>query len=105
MTEAKKRDARATVTGAVVSAKMKDTIVVRVERMVKHPLYGKFVRRSSKFYAHDAGNTARQGDTVEIEQTRPISKLKNWRLVRIVRRSEGGLVHTDADAGAAPKEA
>lgn len=91
------RAVRTTVTGVVVSAKMKDTITVREDRSVRHRLYGKFVRRSTKYYAHDAGNTCREGDTVEIVQTRPISKLKNWRLERIVRRGDGGIVHTDAD--------
>jgi small subunit ribosomal protein S17 len=92
------RDARPTVVGTVVSAKMKDTITVREERTVPHPLYGKYVRRATKYYAHDAGNTAHEGDTVEIAHTRPLSKLKNWRLVRIVRRGPGGIVHSDADA-------
>lgn len=96
-----KRDARTLVVGVVVSAKMKDTITVREDRSVKHKLYGKFVRRSTKYYAHDAGNTCREGDTVEIVQTRPISKLKNWRLQRVVRRGDGGIVHTDADVTSA----
>lgn len=100
-----KRDAKPTVTGSVVSTKMKDTIVVREERMVRHGLYGKFVRRSSKYYAHDEGNTARPGDVVEIAHTRRLSKLKTWRLLRIVRRGDGGLVHTDADAATGAKEA
>lgn len=103
------RDGRTVVTGEVVSAKMKDTITVREDRSVRHRLYGKFVRRSTKYYAHDAGNTCREGDMVEIVQTRPISKLKNWRLQRIVRRGDGGIVHTDADVAGtlpgAPKEA
>jgi small subunit ribosomal protein S17 len=92
------RGQRPTVTGTVVSTKMKDTITVREDRMVRHPLYGKFVKRGTKYYAHDAGNTAREGDVVEIAHTRPISKLKTWRLLRIVRRGSGGIVHTDADA-------
>ena len=96
-----KREPRPTVTGTVVSAKMKDTITVREERSVPHPLYGKFVRRAAKYYAHDAGNSAKEGDVVEIAHTRPMSKLKNWRLVRIVRRGTGGIVHTDADVAAA----
>lgn len=100
-----KRPARPTVTGTVVSTKMKDTITVREEWTVRHPLYGKYIRRSTKYHAHDAGNTAREGDVVEIEHTRPISKLKTWRLLRIVRRSAGGLVHTDADAADGSKEA
>jgi small subunit ribosomal protein S17 len=100
---------RQTLVGRVVSAKMKDTIVVSEERLVKHPLYGKYVRRKSKFVAHDAGNTAKEGDEVEIMQTRPISKTKNWRLVRVVRRAHGEMVHQDVDvaalAGAKPAEA
>lgn len=99
------REGRATVVGTVVSAKMKDTITVREERTVPHPLYGKFVRKATKYYAHDAGNTAHEGDVVEIVHTRPISKLKNWRLLRIVRHSAGGIVHTDADVAAEPKGA
>ena len=100
-----KRETRPTVVGTVVSAKMKDTITVREDRSVAHPLYGKYVRKATKYYAHDAGNTAHEGDVVEIAHTRPISKLKNWRLLRIVRRSAGGMVHTDADVPGAPKEA
>lgn len=96
------RAPRTTVTGTVVSSKMKDTITVSEERSVRHPLYGKYLRRATKYYAHDAGNTAREGDVVEIVQTRPLSKLKNWRLVRIVRRGPGALLHSDSDAGAAP---
>lgn len=99
-----KRDTRQTVVGTVVSTKMKDTITVREERKVKHPLYGKYVRKSTKYHAHDAGNTARDGDVVEIVHTRPISKTKTWRLLRIVRRGAGGLVHTDADVPGTSKE-
>jgi small subunit ribosomal protein S17 len=104
-TNKRANDLRATLIGRVVSAKMKDTIVVTEERLVKHALYGKYMRRNSKFYAHDAGNTAKEGDEVEIMQTRPISKTKNWRLVRVVRRSHGAVIHTDADVAAvtAPK--
>ena len=100
-----KRRQRTTVVGTVVSTKMKDTITVREERMVKHPLYGKYIRRFTKYHAHDEGNTARDGDVVEIVHTRPISKLKTWRLLQIVRRSAGSLVHTDADAQDGSKEA
>ena len=91
------RDDRRTVVGTVISAKMKDTIVVREDRSVLHPLYKKYVRRSTKYYAHDAGNTAGEGDVVEIMQTRPISKTKNWRLVNVVRRGPGAVVHADTD--------
>lgn len=95
--KSRKIDSRQTLVGRVVSSKMKDTIVVSEERLVKHAVYGKYVRKKSRFVAHDAGNTAREGDEVEIMQTRPISKTKNWRLVRVVRRSEGGVLHADVD--------
>ena len=75
------------VIGVVVSDKMDKTIVVKVERFVQHPRFKKYVKRSKKYYAHDEKNEAGVGDTVEIEETRPLSKLKRWRLVRIVRRS------------------
>ena len=77
-----------TVIGKVTSVKMKDTVVVEVERKVKHPLYGKYVRRSSKMYAHDAENTSRLGDVVLIQQCRPISKTKHWVLVQVIERAE-----------------
>ncbi len=96
--EAKRRK-RPTVTGTVLSAKMTDTIVVREDRRVRHPLYGKYMKRSVKYVAHDAGNTAAEGDVVEISQTRPISKTKRWRLLRVVRASPTG------DAPAAPSGA
>ncbi|OHA89967.1 MAG: 30S ribosomal protein S17 [Candidatus Zambryskibacteria bacterium RIFCSPHIGHO2_01_FULL_44_22b] len=69
------------LTGKVVSDKMKDTIVVMVEHYEKHPKYQKFVTRRKKFKAHDAGNTAKVGDKVQIEATRPISKDKHFRLI------------------------
>ncbi len=74
--------------GRVVSTKMQKTIVVLVETRVRHPLYGKFMRRSSKFHAHDEENTCGEGDVVEIMETRPLSKTKNWRLVRIVEKAK-----------------
>jgi small subunit ribosomal protein S17 len=83
------RSQRPTVTGTVVSDKMTSTIVVREGRLVKHGLYKKYVRRATKYHAHDPENTAREGDEVEIVQTRPLSKLKRWRLVRVVRRAAG----------------
>jgi small subunit ribosomal protein S17 len=64
--------------GTVVSTKMKDTVVVAVERYVKHPKYQKFIRRTKKLLAHDAGNTAKEGDVVTIRETRPISRRKNF---------------------------
>ena len=78
---------RKRVIGVVVSDKMDKTIVVKVERFVQHPRFKKYIKRSKKYYAHDERNEARVGDTVEIEETRPLSKLKRWRLVRIVKRS------------------
>ena len=76
-----------TVTGTVVSNKMDKTISVRVERTVKHPLYGKYVRRSTKYMAHDESNECGEGDVVVIESTRPISKNKSWRLQKVVSKA------------------
>ena len=75
------------MTGVVTSSKPDKTIVVRVERRVKHPVYGKFVRTSTKLAAHDEANACNEGDTVTIRQTRPISKTKSWTLGRIVERA------------------
>lgn len=72
-------------TGQVVSAKMDKTIVVSVEQRVAHPLYRKIVRRHKKLYAHDEGGAAKTGDWVKIQESRPLSRLKCWRLVQIVR--------------------
>lgn len=76
------------VVGRVVSNRMDKTVTVRLERLVKHPLYGKYVRRSSKVHAHDADNTCNEGDTVRIEQTRPISKSKAWQVIEVVERAQ-----------------
>jgi small subunit ribosomal protein S17 len=73
--------------GPVVSAKMAKTIVVEVTRQRAHPMYRRVISRSKKFYAHDEQNTARLGDVVRIEETRPLSKLKRWRLTEVVRRA------------------
>jgi small subunit ribosomal protein S17 len=78
-----------TVTGKVISRKMKDTIVVQVERKEKHPIYGKYMRRFSKMYADDKGNTCNDGDLVVIQQCRPLSKTKRWTLVEILKRDAG----------------
>ena len=78
------RGTRKSVVGKVVSDKMAKTISVRSDRLVKHPLYGKYVRRWTVYKAHDEANEARMGDTVEIVATRPLSKTKRWRLARIV---------------------
>ena len=72
--------------GVVVSNKMYKSIVVAVERKEKHPMYGKFVKKTTKFVAHDEKNECSVGDTVRIMETRPLSKTKNWRLVEIVEK-------------------
>lgn len=72
--------------GIVASNKMNKSIVVAIERKVKHGLYGKFVKKTSRFVAHDEENTCNEGDTVKIMETRPLSKSKNWRLVEIIER-------------------
>jgi small subunit ribosomal protein S17 len=77
-----------TLTGRVVSDKMNKTITVLVERQVKHPLYKKYVKRSSKFHVHDENNEGRLGDVVAITECRPISKTKSWRLHEVVTRAE-----------------
>ena len=74
--------------GKVVSNKMQKTITVAVDRKVKHPIYGKFVNRTTKFKAHDEENTAGIGDTVRIMETRPLSKDKRWRLIEIVEKAK-----------------
>ena len=84
-----KREPRARVVGEVVSDRMQKTVVVRSVRSVRHPKYGKFVNRTAKYHAHDEQEAAKVGDVVEIEQTRPLSALKRWRLVRVVRASRG----------------
>lgn len=76
-----------TVEGKVVSNKAEKTISVLVERRVKHPLYGKFIRKSTKFLAHDEANECGEGDTVVIEECRPLSKNKSWRLVKVVEKA------------------
>ena len=76
-----------TLTGRVVSSKMNKTIAVEVERLVKHPRYGKYIRRSTKLLAHDEANESREGDTVTIAECRPLSRNKSWRLVGIVERA------------------
>lgn len=87
-TNVEQKNTQRSIVGKVVSDKMNKTIVVQIERKVKHPLYGKYVRRFSKMYAHDEDNTCRIGDLVLIKQTRPLSKTKRWALVEIVRRQE-----------------
>jgi small subunit ribosomal protein S17 len=79
---------RKTRVGKVVSSKMDKTLIVAVERRVAHKLYGKQVARTKKYYAHDEDNAAREGDVVKITETRPLSKLKRWRLVEIVEKAK-----------------
>jgi small subunit ribosomal protein S17 len=82
------RNERKTRTGTVVSTKMDKTIVVAVERRTAHPIYGKQMLRTKKFHAHDEDGQARDGDTVRIMETRPLSKTKRWRLIEVVMRAE-----------------
>lgn len=82
------KDTQRTVMGRVVSAKMDKTIVVLVERKVRHAVYGKFIKRSTKLHAHDQTNQCREGDTVTITSSRPLSKQKSWVLVDIVERAK-----------------
>lgn len=84
MSDTKTEQAARTVTGEVVSDKMDKTVTVLIERKVKHPVYGKFIRRSTKLHAHDENNECKEGDKVVIEQCRPLSKSKSWRLVKVV---------------------
>ena len=85
-TEMATRAARKTRTGEVVSSRMNKTIVVRTVTRVPHPKFGKIVKQMKKFYAHDEQNQAKPGDTVRIMETRPMSKLKRWRLVEVVQK-------------------
>jgi small subunit ribosomal protein S17 len=87
--------------GIVKSDKMDKTISVVVERLVRHPRYGKYVRRRSTFKAHDSHNEAKAGDLVEIEESRPLSKTKCWRLLRIVRRAQAQEIEAVQQAGEA----
>lgn len=82
------RKTRKTRIGTVTSNKMNKTIVVSITRKVKHPIYGKFVNKTTKFYAHDEKNDCNIGDTVKIMETRPLSKLKRWRLVEIIEKAK-----------------
>jgi len=83
-----KRGRRKSKIGSVVSSKMNKSIVVSVERLVRHPLYRKYFRKTSKFMAHDEENQCQVGDTVKIVETRPLSKLKRWRLVEVVEKAK-----------------
>lgn len=82
------RNTRKVRVGLVISAKMTKTITVAVERQVKHPMYGKFVKKTTKFAVHDENEDAGEGDTVRIMETRPLSKRKRWRLVEVIERAK-----------------
>jgi small subunit ribosomal protein S17 len=77
-----------TVAGRVISNKMDKTISVSVERLVKHPVYGKYIRRTTKYLAHDADNSCNEGDVVSISECRPFSKNKSWQVVEVLERAE-----------------
>jgi small subunit ribosomal protein S17 len=90
------------LTGKVVSNKMQKTITVSVERYVPHPEYGKYQRRTTKFLAHDENNESREGDVVAIEECRPLSRHKAWRLVKVVSRAVQVDAHIDSVEGGRP---
>jgi small subunit ribosomal protein S17 len=77
-----------TLTGKVISSKMDKSATVLIERKVKHPVYGKYIRRSTKLHIHDADNSCQDGDMVSIEQCRPLSKTKSWKLVAVIGRND-----------------
>ena len=79
---------RRAVRGSVISARMDKSITVLVVRQFKHPLYKKYIRRSTRLHSHDESNDCREGDTVLIEECRPLSKMKSWRVIRVLERSE-----------------
>ena len=81
------RKRRKVLRGRVASDKMNKSVVVSIERLVKHPLYGKRIKRTSRYTAHDETNDCREGDLVEIMETRPMSKTKRWRVIRVIERA------------------
>ncbi|MCC5793584.1 MAG: 30S ribosomal protein S17 [Chromatiales bacterium] len=81
-------ETKRTLTGTVVSNKMDKTAAVLIERLVKHPVYGKYIRRSTKVLVHDEANACQEGDLVSIAECRPLSRRKSWRLVEVLRRAE-----------------
>ena len=89
MSEATIAKTERTMTGRVVSNKMDKTIAVEVERLIKHPVYGKYIRRTTKLLAHDENGESREGDRVTIRQCRPMSRRKSWRLVEVVKKAGG----------------
>jgi small subunit ribosomal protein S17 len=96
------RGNRRVVIGIVTSDKMNKTRRIEVPRLVKHPRYGKYVRRRTVCHAHDENNESRMGDTVEIMETRPISKMKHWRLVRVVEKAPTQVASTAETSAATP---
>lgn len=96
------RSERRTVTGVVTADKMDKTIKVRVERLVQHPQFSKTLRKHYDCYAHDEKREAKQGDKVELMESRPLSKLKHWRLVRVVEKAVAGSLTEDAREAARP---
>ncbi len=82
------RNLRKTRVGIVTSSKMEKSITVSIERKIQHPIYGKSLKRTKKFVAHDEENTCNEGDTVKIMETRPLSKRKKWRLVEVIERAK-----------------
>ncbi len=89
MSEATTDKAARTLTGRVVSNKMQKTIAVEIERLVRHPTYGKYIRRTTKLLAHDENGESREGDRVAIAPCRPLSRRKSWRLVEVLERAGG----------------
>lgn len=86
--EEQKRNLRRTITGTVTSDKMQKTITVTVERKVIHSKYGKYLKKTKKYHAHDEQNDAKVGDKVRIMETRPLSRLKRWRLIEVIQRAQ-----------------
>lgn len=84
----KQRNFRKTLTGYVMSDKMQKTIVVAIKTKIKHPIYGKFIKRTYKLKAHDENNQCKIGDKVKVMETRPLSKEKRWRLVEVIKKAE-----------------
>jgi len=97
------RNERRTVTGVVTADKMDKTVKVRVERLVQHPQFSKTLRKHYECYAHDEKREAKLGDKVELMESRPLSKLKHWRLVRVVEKAVAGSVTEDARGAARPQ--
>lgn len=96
------RELRRVIVGVVTRDKMSKTRRVEIPRLVKHPQYGKYIKRRTICYVHDEANESHNGDTVEIMETRPLSKLKSWRLVRVVTKAPGGAAKPAAPAPEKP---